>query len=326
IINNLREIATTSTDASRGKSLKARVRYQQRLEANRIKAPFVNIRQPDISLPAYKCENNNTADNTDNNSINNTEVTVTLKVEDYSLAFDDVLLEKAGFELKATDKAALIGSNGTGKTSLLRDIFNNRHNAIMLGENTRMAYLSQLQGEMLDDSNSISAEFFGAGFKTFDDIKECISKYGFNEDSLDQKIGTLSGGEKNLLQLAKLSGSEATLLLLDEPTSHLDTYSQIALEKAINNYRGSVLMISHDFHTIANCMDFVLMIEDKQIRKMSIRKFRKMIYADHFDKDYLELEHRKKQFETKIEQALKDTDFERAKKVSEGLEELIGSF
>ena len=60
-------------------------------------------------------------------------------------------------------------------------------------------------------------------------------RYGFNEDVLKQKISSLSGGERNILQLAKVSSSCANMLLLDEPTSHLDTYSQMALEKAIQN-------------------------------------------------------------------------------------------
>jgi ATP-binding cassette, subfamily F, member 3 len=70
-------------------------------------------------------------------------------------------------------------------------------------------------------------------------------------------------------------------------------------------------------------MDYVLIIEDKTIRKMSIRKFRKMIYAGHFDRDYLEIEQKKKLVETKIELALKETDFARAKVLSQELEELI---
>ena len=82
-------------------------------------------------------------------------------------------------------------------------------------------------------------------------------------------------------------------------------------------------MISHDFYTIANCMDYVLIIEDKTIRKMSMRKFRKMIYASHFDKDYLEIEQKKKLVETKIQLALKDIDIPLAKVLSEELEELI---
>ena len=67
-------------------------------------------------------------------------------------------------------------------------------------------------------------------------------------------------------------------------------------------------MISHDFYSIVNCMDYVLIIEDKTIRRMRMRNFRKMIYDNHFDKDYLELEQKKKLIETKIELALKDND------------------
>ena len=82
-------------------------------------------------------------------------------------------------------------------------------------------------------------------------------------------------------------------------------------------------MVSHDYHFIVNCVDYVLLIEDKTIRKMSMRKFRKMIYANHFDKDYLQIEEKKKAVELKIASALKDTDFERAKTLSEELEKLI---
>jgi len=188
----------------------------------------------------------------------------------------------------------------------------------------QVAYLSQLQGEMLDESNTIQQEFFDTGFKTSQDIIDYAAKYGFEGEILEQKIKSLSGGEKNMLQLAKISAGRAGLLLLDEPTSHLDTYSQIALEKAIQNYKGAILMISHDFYAIANCMDYVLLIEDKAIRKMSIRKFRKMIYANHYDKDYLEIEQKKKALEAKVELALKNADFVLAKALSEELEGLIG--
>ena len=112
---------------------------------------------------------------------------------------------------------------------------------------------------------------------------------------------------------------------MDEPTSHLDIYSQMALEKAISNYKGAILMISHDYHFIVNCADYVLLIEDKTIRKMSMRKFRKMIYSNHFDKDYLQIEEKKKALEMDIASALRDTDFERARSLSEKLEEIIKS-
>jgi ATP-binding cassette subfamily F protein 3 len=307
IVNKLRIVATYHTEAARGKSLHAREKILERLEARRIKAPFVEIKQPEIKLP----------------ELGEMEVSTVLKVNHYRVAFQEVLLEDASFEIGSSDKVALIGPNGTGKTTLLRDIYKNQKDSIEIGDNVSMAFLSQIQGEMLKEESDVQDEFFDIGFQTYDEIKAHLTKYGFSEDVLTQKIDSLSGGEKNLLQLAKISVSKANLLLLDEPTSHLDTYSQIALEQAVKNYKGAVLMVSHDFNTIANCVDYVLMIEDKTIRKMSVRKFRKMIYAKHFSKDYLEIEDKKKTIETRIESALKNEDFELAKKLSEELEELI---
>lgn len=307
IVEQLRSAATIHTNASRGRAVHARVKLLERLEARRIKEPFVDIKQPEIHLV------------TDNEI----EETVALKVNDYSVGFADVLIENANFEIKSNEKVALIGSNGTGKTTLLREIFRNNNEAIEVNEDIELAFLSQLQGEMLDESKTILEEFFDAGFATEQEIREHVQNYGFESEVLNQKIASLSGGEKNILQLAKVSASKANMLLLDEPTSHLDTYSQVALEEAIKNYNGAVLMISHDFYTIVNCVDYVLIIEDKTIRKMSLRKFRKMIYSKYFDKDYLEIEQKKKEVEMKVELALKNTDFARAKVLSEKLEEYI---
>ena len=83
-------------------------------------------------------------------------------------------------------------------------------------------------------------------------------------------------------------------------------------------------MVSHDFYTIANCVDYVLYVEDKTVRKVSARKFRKMIYANHFDKDYLELEKKKKELEGRIYQALAKDDPKTAEKLSEKLADVIG--
>ena len=308
LIEKFRKTATITNEESAGRKLKARVKVQDRLLARRIKAPFVSIRQPDIRLRTDGA----------------VEEGVALTVRDYSAAFDVMLFENVSFEIGSTDKVAIIGANGTGKTTLLREIYRNNHDAIVIKDDLRVAYLSQLQGEMLNESNTIMDEFFDAGFKTYDDIIAYVAKYGFEGEILEQKIATLSGGEKNMLQLAKISAGQASLLLLDEPTSHLDTYYQIALEKAIQNYKGAILMISHDFYAIANCMDYVLLIEDKTIRKMSIRKFRKMIYANHYDKDYVEIEQKKKTVEEKIDLALKNEDFALAKTLADELETLVG--
>ncbi|MDU1453432.1 MAG: ABC-F family ATP-binding cassette domain-containing protein [Paeniclostridium sordellii] len=309
LIEILREKATYNAEASRGRALKARVKIQERLEAKRIKAPFVDIKQPYINLET-------------NNEI---EETIALEACDFGVSFDEVLLENVNFEIKSTDKVAIVGTNGVGKTTLLKEIFKNNNESIKINENIKLAYLSQMQSEVVNESNTILQEFYDVGFETYGEIRKYVSRYGFDSDILTQKIESLSGGEKNILQLAKVSASKANMLLMDEPTSHLDIYSQMALEKAIADYKGAILMISHDYHFIVNCADYVLLIEDKTVRKMNMRKFRKMIYANHFDKDYLQIEEKKKAVEMEIASALKDTDFERAKTLSTKLEELIKS-
>ena len=309
LIEVLREKATYNADASRGRALKARVKIQERLEANRIKHPFVDIKQPYINLET-------------NNEI---EETIALKTSDFGISFDETLLENVNFEIKSTDKVAIVGTNGVGKTTLLRQIFKNNNESIKIDENIKLAYLSQMQSEVVNESNTILQEFYDVGFETYGEIRRYLGRYGFDSDILTQKIDSLSGGEKNILQLAKVSASKANMLLMDEPTSHLDIYSQMALEKAIQKYKGAILMVSHDYHFIVNCADYVLLIEDKTVRKVSMRKFRKMIYANHFDKDYLQIEEKKKSLEMQIAYALKDTDFERARTLSEKLEEIIKS-
>lgn len=304
IIEKLRREATIFTSASRGRSLHARVSLMERLEARRIKPPFVAINQPDIRLVTK----------------NELETGTVLSVCDYTVGFEELLLEHVEFELGSRDKVAIVGPNGAGKTTLLRDIYKNDNDSIEISESVQMAFLSQLPGETLEDSHTVLEDFLGLGFQTREEVTSYLSGYGFRSESIDGRIGQLSGGEKNLLQLAKIAQRDANLLLLDEPTSHLDTYSQAALEQAIADYNGAILMVSHDFYTIANCMDYVLFIDGKTIRKMSIRKFRKMIYANHFNQNYLEMEQKKKEIELQIASALKAGAFELAKELLEPLE------
>ena len=309
MVERLRAEATKMSIASFGRTVHAKQTYLDRLKARAIKEPFVEIRLPKITLPEVEQAE---------------EAPVVLNISDYQVAFDETILENVSFELKAGEKVAIVGANGTGKTTLLRDIFKNAHPAIKIGDDVEVGFLSQLHGEMLDESKTVYEEFETLGFEKKADIYNYLKEYCFEEETLTQKIGQLSGGEQNLLQLAKISVSKANLLLLDEPTSHLDTYSQLALEKAVAEYHGAVLMVSHDFYNIVNCADYVMFVDEKSMRPMRIRSFRKKIYENHFNKDYLELEQKKKELETRISACLKSKDFKTAKKLCEQLEEIIG--
>ncbi len=307
MVERMRKDATKADIASLGRALHAKVTHLERLRARAIKSPFVDIRLPQITLPEVEAEQDKTV----------------LTISGYEVAFNETLLENVDLELKAGEKIAIVGANGTGKTTLLRDIYKKASDTIQIGEEVEIGFLSQLHGEMLNEEHTVYEEMEEMGFERKADIQDYLKDYCFEEETLTQKIGQLSGGEQNLLQLAKIALSKADFLLLDEPTSHLDTYSQIALEKALAEYKGAVLMVAHDFYHIVNVADAVLLVEDKTIRKMRIRSFRKMIYENHFNKDYLELEQKKKELETRIASCLKDKDITTAKELCEKLEEVI---
>ena len=293
MVERLREDASEVIDPQLGRTLKGKVSYLNRLLSRQIKAPFVEIRQPDIQLPI----------------VEETEETVELlRLENYSLSFEEKLLDSVSFVVHSGEKVALVGANGTGKTSMLRQIWKNQQPSIHFDQTASPAFFSQLHAEILKEQNTIYEEFFAIGFETERQVEEHLRKYCFDPDSLGRKVGHLSGGEKNLLQLAKLAAGHANLLLLDEPSSHLDTFAQIALENAIAAYKGAVLMVSHDFYTIVNCADTILFVDNGGIRPMSARAFRKMIYKKHFSKEYLELELQKKELEARIARSLETGD------------------
>ena len=307
VVERMRDDATQVASAQKGRMLKGKVSYLNRLLARKQDAPFVEIQKPEITLPEAEPL---------------PEDTVVLQVENYSLSFDRKLLEQVTFALHAGEKLALVGPNGTGKTSMLREI-RKGHPAVQFAENLDVGFFSQLHEEVFHAEDSIYDTFFDLGFKTREDIERYLSDYCFDPDSLHRKIEHLSGGEKNLLQLAALAVGTAQVLLLDEPSSHLDTFAQEALEEAIEQYQGAVLMVSHDFYTIANCVDSVLFVENGTVRPMSGRAFRKMIYKHHFNKDYLLLEQQKKELETRIAHCLKAGDCVKAQTLCDQLGDVV---
>ena len=308
LVERLREDAEEVIDPQLGRTLKGKVSYLNRLVSRQIKAPFVEIRQPDIRFPDAEVPE---------------EETELLRLDNYCLSFEEKLLEAVSFAVHSGEKVALVGANGTGKTSMLREIWRNQNPAIRFSESAVPAFFSQLHAEILNEQNTIYEEFFAVGFESEARVEAHLQKYCFAPDSLGRKVGNLSGGEKNLLQLAKLAAGGANILLLDEPSSHLDTFAQIALEDAVAAYKGAVLMVSHDFYTIVNCADTILFVENGGIRPMSARAFRKMIYKKHFSKDYLELELQKKEYETRIERCLEAGDCAEAQRLCDKLAVIV---
>ena len=309
LVDILRKRATEKVNPVIGRSVNAKQSQLDRLVARQIKAPFIEIREPEIVLPEVNVEEA-------------AEKKPVLTITDYQVSFEEDLLENVSFQIFAGEKAALIGANGTGKTTLIRDILQNDHPAIHIDENTKYACLSQLQEEGLDEEKTVFETLQDEGFATREDVRHCLAQYCLQEECMDQKVSKLSGGEKNMLQIALLAASDAQLLILDEPTSHLDLYAQTALEKAIADYEGTVLMVTHDFYLAAGCADYILLVDDHTVRRMRTRKFRKMVYDKYFDSAYLETDRKKQELEASITAAFKKNDLAAVDKLCGQLEEL----
>ena len=309
LVDILRKRATEKVNPVIGRSVNAKQSQLDRLVARQIKAPFIEIREPEIVLPEV-------------NMGEPAEKKPVLTITDYQVSFEEDLLENVSFQIFAGEKAALIGANGTGKTTLIRDILQNDHPAIHIDENTKYACLSQLQEEGLDEEKTVFETLQDEGFATREDVRHCLAQYCLQEECMDQKVSKLSGGEKNMLQIALLAASDAQLLILDEPTSHLDLYAQTALEKAIADYKGTVLMVTHDFYLAAGCADYILLVDDHTVRRMRTRKFRKMVYDKYFDSAYLETDRKKQELEASITAAFKKNDLAAVDKLCGQLEEL----
>ena len=310
LVDILRKRATEKVNPVIGRSVNAKQSQLDRLVARQIKAPFIEIREPEIVLPEVNVEEA-------------AEKKPVLTITDYQVSFEEDLLENVSFQLFAGEKVALIGANGTGKTTLIRDILQNDHPAIHIDENTKYACLSQLQEEGLDEEKTVFETLQDGGFATREDVRHCLAQYCLQEECMDQKVSKLSGGEKNMLQIALLAASDAQLLILDEPTSHLDLYAQTALEKAIADYEGTVLMVTHDFYLAAGCADYILLVDDHTVRRMRTRKFRKMVYDKYFDSAYLETDRKKQELEASITAAFKKNDLAAVDKLCGQLEELM---
>lgn len=165
----------------------------------------------------------------------------------------NVLYNGISLEIHKGERVALIGGNGTGKTTFLKIITGLMAadgGKVKFGSNVHIGYYDQEQ-QILDPDKTIFEEISDAYPKlTETRIRNVCAAFLFTGDEVFTKIGNLSGGERGRVSLAKLMLSEANFLILDEPTNHLDMYSREILEGALNAYTGTVLFVSHDRYFI----------------------------------------------------------------------------
>jgi ATP-binding cassette subfamily F protein 3 len=180
------------------------------------------------------------------------------------------ILKNTSVAIERTDKIALIGANGKGKSTLLRIIAGEEpvEGERVMGYNVIRAFYAQHQLESLHVENEIIEEMKQAGSgKTEQELRNVLGCFLFSDDDQFKKIKVLSGGEKSRVALAKTLISEANFLLLDEPTNHLDFISENILIQALQQYKGSFVVVSHNRHFVSQIANKIWYIEDKQIKE-----------------------------------------------------------
>jgi len=177
-----------------------------------------------------------------------------LSVKGLSKAFPpQTLFTDISFEIKRGEHIAIIGDNGTGKTTLLK-ILNNVIQAdsgsFTLGANVEIGYYDQEHHVLHMDKTIFEEISDDYPTLTNTQIRNMLAAFLFTGDDVFKLIGDLSGGERGRVSLAKLMLSNANFLILDEPTNHLDITSKEILERALNDYTGTILYVSHDRYFI----------------------------------------------------------------------------
>ncbi len=177
-----------------------------------------------------------------------------LTVKGLAKSFDNLkLFENIDFEIKRGEHVAIIGDNGTGKTTLLKiinDLVEADQGVVSLGSNVEIGYYDQ-EHHVLHSEKTLFEEISDEyPTLTNTEIRNVLASFLFIGDDVFKRISDLSGGERGRVSLAKLMLSNANFLILDEPTNHLDILSKEILEHAINSYEGTVLYVSHDRYFI----------------------------------------------------------------------------
>lgn len=177
-----------------------------------------------------------------------------LSVEHLSKSFPpQTLFTDVSFEIKRGEHVAVIGDNGTGKTTLLKiinQVLPADAGLFRLGTNVQIGYYDQEHHVLHMDKTIFDEISDDYPSLTGTEIRNMLAAFLFTGDDVFKLIGDLSGGERGRVSLAKLMLSEANFLILDEPTNHLDITSKEILEKALNDYSGTVLYVSHDRYFI----------------------------------------------------------------------------
>jgi len=190
-----------------------------------------------------------------------------LTVENMSFRYQkDWVLKDLNLHISRGNKIAMVGINGAGKTTLTRLIageFRPQKGSLKLGNQVKAGFYAQHQIQALHPENTVFDEVASTAATGFiSKIRQALGIFQFGDDEIDKKIKVLSGGEKARVSLAKILLSPVNFLIMDEPTTHLDITAREALEDALADYDGTLLLISHDRYFLDKLVSRVIELKD----------------------------------------------------------------
>jgi ATP-binding cassette, subfamily F, member 3 len=196
---------------------------------------------------------------------------VAIELKDVSKSYGDkIVLSNINLMVSRGERIAFVGKNGEGKTTLSRIIIKDlEHQGIVIpGHNVKIGYYAQNQSDYLNPEKTV--------FQTLDDvasgeirkkIRNILGGFLFSDDDVDKKVSVLSGGEKSRLAIAKLLLEPVNLLVLDEPTNHLDMQSKDILKSALLQFKGTIIIVSHDRDFLQGLTEKVFEFKNRKIKE-----------------------------------------------------------
>jgi ATP-binding cassette subfamily F protein 3 len=196
---------------------------------------------------------------------------VVIEAEDLSKAFgEDTVFKDVDFLIERNSKIAFVGQNGQGKSTLAKIIIGELEHGghIKLGHNVQIGYFAQNQADHLDGNKTVLDTMLDAANESNRSrVRDILGSFLFRGDDVEKYVKVLSGGERNRLALAKMSLTPFNVLIMDEPTNHLDIQSKNVLKAALNNFQGTLILVSHDRDFLQGLADSIYEFRNHQVKE-----------------------------------------------------------
>src|SRR5438552_1041245 len=190
---------------------------------------------------------------------------IALSADRLSAGYDHTIVNNLSMTIRRGERYAIMGPNGSGKSTLLKTFAGRLppiSGTVSYGHNVQVGYYDQTLGDLNAKGNVIDEIWNLDHAQTEEQVRRYLARFSFFDDDVYKKTRDLSGGEKGRLALAKIMYTGGNLMLLDEPTNHLDVYTREALEEALEQFTGALVVVSHDRYFIDRVAENIIVVED----------------------------------------------------------------